>query len=61
MTTALPALNDLGRALTSVTRLTAGISEDQWTWDMPCTEWNVHALLNHFHTGNLSFAVPVAR
>jgi uncharacterized protein (TIGR03086 family) len=59
MTTAFPALNDLGRALTSVTRLTAGIGEDQWTWDTPCTEWDVHALLNHLHTGNLSFAAQL--
>jgi uncharacterized protein (TIGR03086 family) len=59
MTTALPALNDLGRALTSVTRLTASIGEDQWTWDTPGTEWNVHALLNHLHTGNLSFAAQL--
>jgi uncharacterized protein (TIGR03086 family) len=59
MTTILPALNDLDRVLTSVTRLTAGISEDQWTWDTPCSEWNVHGLLNHLHIGNLSFAAQL--
>jgi Mycothiol maleylpyruvate isomerase N-terminal domain len=61
MTTALPALNDPGRALASVTRLTAGIGEDQRTRDTPCTEWNVHALLHHLRTGNLSFAAQLRR
>lgn len=56
MRTSPPSVEQLGSALGDVGRLVAGIRHDQWTAPTPCTDWNVHDLVNHLVGMNLVFA-----
>ena len=52
-------LADLGRALAATEAVVAGIGPDQWPTPTPCTELDVHGVLNHLVRGNLLFAAIV--
>ena len=52
-------LADLGRALAATEAVVAGIRADQWPTPTPCTELDVHGVLNHLVRGNLLFAAIV--
>ena len=52
-------LADLGRALAATEAVVAGIGPDQWPTPTPCTELDVHGVLNHLVLGNLLFAAIV--
>jgi uncharacterized protein (TIGR03086 family) len=47
------AVDQLGKALTEMGRLVAGVRDDQWTAPTPCTEWDVRDLVGHVVAGNL--------
>jgi uncharacterized protein (TIGR03086 family) len=52
-------LADLGRALAATEAVVAGIRPDQWPTPTPCTELDVHGVLNHLVRGNQLFAAIV--
>lgn len=47
--TDLLTLRSVGAAFT---RVVASISEEQWTWPTPCSEWNVRQVVEHVIGGN---------
>ena len=49
-------LADLDRVLAATEAVVGGISADQWSDPTPCTELDVHGVLNHLVRGNLLFA-----
>lgn len=52
--TDLPDLPDLHRrAIAGMSLRIAAIKPDQWTLPTPCSEWDVHALVNHVTYENL--------
>ena len=42
--------------MSAVDHLVAGIRHEQWSAPTPCTDWNVHDLVNHLVGMNLVFA-----
>jgi hypothetical protein len=52
-------LADLGRALAATEAVVAGIRAGQWPMPTPCTELDVHGVLNHLVRGNLLLAAIV--
>jgi uncharacterized protein (TIGR03083 family) len=42
--------------MSAVDHLVAGIRHEQWLAPTPCTDWNVHDLVNHLVGMNLVFA-----
>jgi uncharacterized protein (TIGR03086 family) len=53
------AVEDLACACQAVGDLLAALRPEQWTAPTPCTEWNVHDLVNHLVAVNLTFAAWV--
>lgn len=51
-----PSVDQLSRALRVVGDLVTGVRPEQWSAPTPCTDWNVHQLVNHLVAGNLTFA-----
>jgi uncharacterized protein (TIGR03086 family) len=56
MTPPPPLGNQLSRTLSAVDHLVARIRHEQWLAPTPCTDWNVHDLVNHLVGMNLVFA-----
>jgi uncharacterized protein (TIGR03086 family) len=46
----------LAQVLDTTGIVVAGIRDHQWASPTPCSDWNVHALLNHLVVGNHLFA-----
>ena len=46
----------LAQVLDTTGIVVAGIRDHQWAAPTPCSDWNVHALLNHLVVGNHLFA-----
>lgn len=55
MTPRPPLGNQLSRTMSAVDHLVAGIRHEQWLAPTPCTDWNVHDLVNHMVGMNLVF------
>lgn len=51
-----PSVDKLSRALGVVGDLVTGVRPEQWSAPTPCTDWNVHQLVNHLVAVNLTFA-----
>jgi uncharacterized protein (TIGR03086 family) len=51
-----PSVDQLSGALRVVADLVTGVGPEQWSAPTPCTDWNVHQLLNHLIAVNLTFA-----
>jgi len=54
------AVEDLACVCDAVGDLLAAVRPEQWTAPTPCTEWNVHDVVNHLVAVNLAFAAWVA-
>ena len=50
------SVDQLARVIDAMGGLVAGIRDDEWTAQTPCTDWNVRQLVNHFVGGNHMFA-----
>lgn len=59
MSSSVPSVEDLTRALSAVEELIAGVGDDQWSAPTPCTDWTVRELVNHLVGVNLVFAALV--
>jgi uncharacterized protein (TIGR03086 family) len=51
-----PSVDQLSRALRVVSDLVTGVRSKQWSAPTPCTDWNVHQLVNHLVAVNLTIA-----
>jgi uncharacterized protein (TIGR03086 family) len=51
-----PSVDQLSRALRVVGDLVTGVRPEQWSAPTPCTDWNVHQLVNDLVAMNLTFA-----
>ena len=51
-----PSVDQLSRALRVVGDLVTGVGPEQWSAPSPCTDWNVHQLVNHLVAVNLTIA-----
>jgi uncharacterized protein (TIGR03086 family) len=51
-----PSVDQLSRALRVVGDLVTGVRPEQWSAPTPCTDWNVHQLVNHLVAVNLTIA-----
>ena len=51
-----PSVDQLSCALRVVGGLVTGVRPEQWSAPTPCTDWNVHQLVNHLVAVNLTFA-----
>lgn len=49
-------LEHLARSLLDMSRLVAGVRDEQWDQPTPCTEWAVRDLVQHVVDGNRLFA-----
>jgi uncharacterized protein (TIGR03086 family) len=49
-----PSVDQLSRALRVVGDLVTGVGPEQWSAPTPCTDWNVHQLVNHLVAVNLT-------
>ena len=54
-----PPVADLAYACHAVGDLLEALRPEQWTAPTPCTEWNVHDVVNHLVAVNLTFAASV--
>lgn len=54
-----PSVQDLARALTSVSELIKAIRQEQWTAPTPCSNWTVRELLVHVVGMNLVFTAII--
>ncbi|MCW2643576.1 MAG: hypothetical protein JWP76_5882 [Dactylosporangium sp.] len=49
-------VDGLAQALDATDRLIAGIGDGQWQYPTPCTQWNVHDLVDHLVSVNRRFS-----
>jgi uncharacterized protein (TIGR03086 family) len=53
MMSASPSVDQLSGALRVVGDLVTGVRPEQWSAPTPCTDWNVHQLVNHLVAASL--------
>lgn len=47
------SLDSLDRASVVANRIVSAITDEQFSWPTPCSEWNVRSVLNHILLGDL--------